>query len=921
MKHFLISKFSSALAVLLALSLLILSGCTPKVKEQPKPIDVNQEFVNTVTAFDSENADYRLSIDAANEIHDISDLLFGIFFEDINFAADGGLYAEKIANRSFEFTELAAGDQLYGWKTVGDANAEVKINDKENCLNENNTNYLVLTNSGSAPAGIENVGFLDGISVEKDAEYKFSLYARGINGYTGPVHIRIMAGDSVTAEAKIDSITDTWEKYSLSLTSSVTAREGVSVQVLIESGSALIDMVSLFPADTYKGRENGMRNDLATLLEELQPKFIRFPGGCVTEGYSERITYKWKDSVGVGKDGLPLEFNGKYGDVAARKQGINIWTNPNTTDDQWPSFMSYGLGFFEYFQLAEDIGAVGVPVLNCGLYCQMRGMHGVVMESELFEEYIQDMLDLVEFCRGDASTTWGRVRADLGHEKPFELKYICIGNENEGEEYFERYQAFLDAFNEAKAKNPELYKGIELIYSSGASEGTSSDMYKLSYEYAKKQLGDSTNVLDFAGATDHHYYRDPDWFLKHADYYDEDNYKRDVVNMTDTIYGGAIPVFVGEYASLSNKLRSAIAEAAYMTGLERNGDIVCMAAYAPLFGSAAVEGVGHWSPDLIWLNNSSSVGSINYYVQKLFSTNTGTKLLSSDLQGAAVEQKALTGMVGVGTWETAAEFDNAKVINNDTGEVLGEDDFSKSSSLRKNWERPTDGKFKIKDGKLRQSSTKMKYSETGSVAYFGEKDWTNYTFTVEATKLDGNEGFLIPFAVQDTENNFFWNLGGWGNTVSCLQHLENGQKTGQLPGTVKSFTAETGKTYTLKVVVNGTKIQCFVDDELYIDYDCGNPAEAEAYQVVSTDESGDIIIKIVNVTDTSRMFAVDISGMASVGDTATVYQVAGGDLESENILGQSEAVTMKEFTVSGFSNSFNYTVPQYSATVIRITRG
>ena len=921
MQHNFSSVCKSIFAILLVLAVLCMSSCTPKGDDQSGNIDLNQEFVNTVTPFDREAADYTLSIDAANEIHNISDMLFGIFFEDINFAADGGLYAEKIANRSFEFTELAAGDQLYGWRTVNDAYAEVKINDKENCLNENNTNYLVLNNNGSAQAGIENVGLLDGISVEENAEYKFSVYARGIDGYTGFVNIRIMAGESVVAEDRIDSITDSWEKYSLSLKSSVTAREGVTLQVLIDNGSAAFDMVSLFPADTYKGRENGLRNDLATLLEELQPKFIRFPGGCVTEGYSERITYKWKDSIGVGKDGQPLLFNDKYGDVAARKQGINIWTNPNTTEDQWPSFMSYGLGFFEYFQLAEDIGAVGVPVLNCGLYCQMRGMGGVVMESELFDEYIQDMLDLVEFCRGDASTTWGKVRVDLGHEEPFLLKYICIGNENEGEDYFVRYQAFLDAFNEAKAEDPELYEGIELIYSSGASEGTSSDMYGLSYEYAKEQLGDSTDATDFAGATDHHYYREPDWFLKHADYYDENNYKRDVANMTDTIYGGAIPVFVGEYASLSNKLRSAIAEAAYMTGLERNGDIVRMAAYAPLFGSAAVEGVGHWSPDLIWLNNSSSVGSINYYVQKLFSTNTGSKLLLSEMEGAKIEQNPLTGMVGVGTWETAAEFDNVKIVNNDTGEVLGEDDFSKSSSLRKNWERPTDGKFKVTDGKLRQSNTAMKYSETGSVAYFGEKDWTNYTFTVEATKLDGNEGFLIPFAVQDTENNYFWNLGGWKNTVSCLQHLENGVKTGQVPGTVKEFTAETGKTYNIKVVVNGTKVQCYVDDELYVDYDASYPAEAEAYQVVSTDESGDIIIKLVNVTDISRMFAVDISGIASLGDTATVYQVAGDDPDSENILGQSEASVMEEFTVSGFSDSFNYTVPKYSATVIRISRG
>ncbi|MDE6110652.1 MAG: carbohydrate binding domain-containing protein, partial [Eubacterium sp.] len=357
------SKCKAVLAALLAVLLICLCGCTQNAKKAQ---------INTVTDYNAELADYKLSIDAANEIHDISDLLFGIFFEDINFAADGGLYAEKIANRSFEFTELAAGDQLYGWRTIGDAKAEVKINDTKKCLNENNTNYLVLSSNSKKEAGIENVGFLDGISIEKDKEYNFSMYAKGIDNYSGAITVRLLVKDSnnvqtVAAESTIESITDKWAKYSLSFTSSIDASEGVTLQLLMEPGTVALDMVSLFPKDTYKGRENGLRKDLATLLEELQPKFLRFPGGCVIEGYDDASDYSWKDSIAVGSNGLPLEFNGTYGDVAARKQGINIWTDIKATDDKWPSFMSYGLGFYEYFQLAEDIGAVGVPVLNCGL--------------------------------------------------------------------------------------------------------------------------------------------------------------------------------------------------------------------------------------------------------------------------------------------------------------------------------------------------------------------------------------------------------------------------------------------------------------------------------------------------------------------------------------------------------------------------
>ena len=909
MKYKILTWFKKIFAAVTSFIFMISGGTGDAPQDEP--------LENTVSVYDAVNSDYSLDIDASNEIHDISELLFGIFFEDINFAADGGLYAEKIVNRSFEFTEVAAGDQLYGWSTAGEAEVEVKINDTVNCLNENNTNYAVIANNSNSAAGIVNIGFLDGMSVESGAKYRFSVWAKGIEGYCGAVYIQLCVGDKIVGSARIDAVTDEWQKYTVEIASDETANANVSLQVLIDSGKLAVDMVSLFPVDTFKGRENGMRKDLGIMLEELEPKFLRFPGGCIIEGYDENTAYNWKDSIGVDSDGEPLYFNGGYGDVAARKQGVNLWTNIAATDDPYPSFMTYGLGFFEYFQLAEDIGAVGVPVLNCGLFCQMRGKGPVEMYTPEFQQYIQDMLDLVEFCRGDVNTKWGKVRASLGHAEPFELKYICIGNENEGEVYFERYAAFLDAFNKAKAENPELYDEIELIYSSGAFDATHGANYLPSYEYAQHWLAENPDktIADFAGATDQHYYNDPEWFLKNADYYDEDNYRRSSAEMTDTIYGGGINVFLGEYAARSNTLKAALAEAAYMTGLERNGDIVTMAAYAPLFGNLTAT---HWSPDLIWFNNHLCTGSISYYMQKIFSVNQGIKLLASTLNGAAIKQENLNGRVGVGTWYTAAEFDDVKVVNNDTGEILGEDDFSKNTFWW-NWECVTDGDFKVKNGKLFQSSTEMEYSLNGSVAYFGEDTWENYTYTLKATKLDGAEGFIIPFAVKDKDNNFFWNIGGWDNTVSCLQEISNSSKAGQIIGTVKEFTAETGKTYELKITVDGRNVKCYIDGELYVDYTVGSDGEAEAYHVVSTDESGDIIIKLVNVTERNRSFAVNVKN-AEIADEATVYQVKGETLGDDNILGEKEDCIMEEITLSGLGENFNFVAPKYSVTVIRLKR-
>lgn len=876
-----------------------------------------------IAAYDTEQAHYALRIDAGEEVHEISDMLYGIFFEDINFAADGGLYAEMVQNRSFEFTSLAQGNEKHAWRDVGDIETKVVTGDAEGGLNCNNTNYMVMTNNTQdVPAGIANKGFLDGMAVEEGKSYRCSVWAKGLDGYDGQLDLMITEDGNSIGGATIPQLTGEWQYYEVVIEPVRSAYKNVELELTIAPGSVVVDMVSLFPADTYKGRENGLRADLVEKLEALQPKFLRFPGGCVVEGVTLDLAYDWKDSIGVDRDGEPLYFNGTYGDVAARKQGQNIWTNENTTTDRYPSYMSYGMGFYELFLLAEDIGAVGVPVLNCGLCCMGQGNgSGKAVGTPEFQKYIQDALDLVEFCRGGADTKWGAVRAAMGHEEPFALKYVGIGNEQWGKNFFTHYEAFVEAFAQAREENPEMYGDIELMFTAGVDDGDSGGDYMAAYREAYDWMGRNpgASVEEFAGAIDHHYYNTPNWFLEHTDYYDEANYSRNVESMTDTRFGGGISVFLGEYAAQSNTLKAALSEAAYMTGLERNGDIVVMAAYAPLFGNTTAT---HWAPDLIWFNNHTVTSSVNYYVQQIFSRNAGTALLASELTGAEEPAEGLHGAVGLGTWNTSATFSGLKVVDNETGEILGEDDFSEND-FADNWINVSDGRWKMEDGELTQSNSRTdtgRYFNTGTAAYFGSADWKNYTMTVTAKKNGGSEGFLIPFAVRGTDNNFFWNIGGWNNTVSCLQQVSDGAKSDRVSGTVKDCVIKSGQEYELKLVVTEDNVKCYIDDELYIDYDISENMRYESYQVVSTDDTGDIIVKLVNVTGQARTFAIDIVGAETLSGTAAVEIVGGDSLNNDNILGEKEAVTLTASQLSGITNQFNYTVPQYSVTVLRIGR-
>lgn len=544
-------------------------------------------FSLSVAFFSAQNGHvtkHFLDLDGTSTNIKIQPTMYGIFFEDINFAADGGIYAELIKNRSFEFDEPLMGWKQQNTKTLSpnlDSGFLTIITDKS----KTNKSYARITIYKDKNYVLENEGFR-GIGLHQGEKYDFSFYLDNISGNISAVNASL-----VDENGKVISAVSTiiegggWQKYSLVFVPDATVEKAKLQLTFTGKGVVNMDMISLFPQDNWKGRKGGMRKDLVQKLYDLQPGFLRFPGGCIVEGRTLAERYQWKKTLGKVED---------------REYLINKWNNGfahRLTPDYWQSF---GLGFFEYFQLAEDLGAEPLPILSCGMACQFNTAELVKMED--LNPYVQDALDLIEFANGDSNTKWGKIRAEMGHPEPFNMKYIGVGNEQWGEDYIERYKVFEKAIH---SKYPE----IKIISGSGPSPDGEF------FEYGWKEL----KKLN-AQIVDEHYYNSPDWFLKNADRYDK--------------YDRRGPkVFAGEYAAQSvgvvkpdnkNNWQTALSEAAFMTGLERNADVVTMTSYAPLLAHA--DG-WQWTPDLIWFNNLHSYATPNYYVQKLFSNNKGTDLL------------------------------------------------------------------------------------------------------------------------------------------------------------------------------------------------------------------------------------------------------------------------------------------------------
>lgn len=514
--------------------------------------------------------------------------MYGIFFEDINYAADGGLYGELVKNRSFEFP-----DALMGWKAFG------KFEVKNDGPFERCPHYVVLNYSGhnDTATGLQNEGYF-GIGIEKDEEYRFTVWAKTVSGDAN-VEVSLVDESTMeehqefaTAELKVSG--NEWKKYELILKSPKTVQKANLRLLLKGKNGVALEHVSLFPKHTFKDRENGMRRDLAQALYDLHPGVFRFPGGCIVEGSSLDQRYQWKNSIG------PVENRPLNG---------NRWLSTFNYRLFPDYYQSYGLGFYEYFLLSEDIGAEPLPVLNVGMACQFQNQNDPSAHVAVkdLQPYIQDCLDLIEFANGDVNTTWGKKRAEMGHPAPFNLKFLAVGNEQWDDLYYERLRPFVKAI---KAK----YPNIKLIGTSGPdSEG---EMFEKGWKAMKELKAD---------LVDEHFYRDEHWFLSHGLRYE--GYDRK-----------GPKVFAGEYACHGkgkkwNHFETSLYEAAFMTDLERNADVVDMATYAPLF--AHVDG-WQWRPDMIWYDNTRMFKSVSYYVQQMYACNKGTNVLPLTMNGKSV---------------------------------------------------------------------------------------------------------------------------------------------------------------------------------------------------------------------------------------------------------------------------------------------
>lgn len=794
--------------------------------------------------------DYTLDVDTARTGAKIDDSMYGVFYEDINRAADGGLYAELVRNRSFEFDKAdnASYTPLTAWQTSGTA----KVTADDGRLNARNRTYLTL----SGGASVTNTGYSTGIAVEKGKTYDFSVWARADRA--APLAVRLDDTAGALAPDRRVTARGGWTKYTATFTATRTSATG-RLTVTADRPAAL-DMVSLFPRDTYKGRANGLRKDLAEKVEALKPGFLRFPGGCLVntgshEAYDERSgwqrkrSYQWKDTVG------PVE---------QRATNAKFWGYNQT----------YGLGYYEYFQFAEDLGAMPLPVVPA--LVTGCGQNKATDDPALLQRHIQDTLDLIEFANGPTTSAWGKKRAGMGHPRPFGLTHLEVGNEeNLPDEFFTRFQQFRAAI---EAKHPD----VTVISNSGPDD--SGAVFDRAW-----QLNRDADVA----MVDEHYYNSPQWFL-------ENNHRYDTYDRHGP------QVFLGEYASQGNRFSNALAEAAFMTGLERNADVVKLASYAPLF---AHEDDVQWKPDLIWFDNARSWGSANYEVQKLFMTAVGDEVVPSRASGTPDRSGPLTGAVGLSTWATSAAYDDVRVTGAD-GTALLADDFSSGDGR---WTHAAGrGSWTVRDGAYVQADE----SAEDTLVTAGDKAWQNYDLKVRATKKSGKEGFLVAFGVKDTGNHYWWNLGGWNNTRSAVEKTVDGAKQTLIEDGTR---IEPGRSYDVEVKVRGRHVTLHLDGEKWGEFTDDRQAEPFRQVVTRDKDTGDLILKVVNAQGTGARTKVGLGGAVKAARTARVTTLAA-DPAAENTK-EARPVAPVTSTFDGVADTFSYTFPANSVTFMRIRTG
>jgi alpha-L-arabinofuranosidase len=768
----------------------------------------------------------KITVDVTHSVHPIAPTLWGVFFEDINMSADGGIYPELVRNRSFEDADTP---ESWKFSSAADGKCQASIATASGdvpALNPYNRKSLRIQADGAFT--LQNEGYW-GMNIVSGESYALKLAARA-DHFDGQLDAKLLSSTGqVLATARLSRVSDAWRYHEVDFVAN-----GSDPKAKLEisgdgRGVLFFDMVSLMPKKTWK--DHGLRVDLAESLGALKPAFMRFPGGCWVEGDDFAHMNHWKNTIG---------------NIDVRTPLWNIW-GYNAT---------HGLGFYEYLRMAEDLGAEPLFDINVGM------SHKETVPMDRMAEWQQDALDAVEYANGPTNSVWGARRAAAGHPAPFNLKYMEIGNENGGPDYVERWPLMVNAIH---AKYPY----IQFI--------ANTDL--------RGRPGPTSPAPDIV---DEHYYETPESFMRRADQYDKYNRR-------------GPKIFVGEYAVTSKcglgNLRAAIGEAAFMTGLERNSDVVVMASYAPLLVN-----LNHraWNPDLINFNSSEWYGLPSYYVQKMFSENRGDKTLPLQVQSPTAEIEPSKGMIGVGTWNTAAEFKDIKVTAPD-GKTLFASDFSANSDA---WKKQGEGDWALDDGALLQKAEKEFVR-----ALAGDKSWTDYTLTLKARKISGREGFLVLFHIVGDADRTWWNIGGWNNTQNGI---ENGGTMDGKPGSI-----ETGRWYDIKVAVQGRHVKCYLDDKLIhdVDYESAEPIKALYASAARDARSGDLILKVVNGSANPLETTLDLKGEKRGEVLATVLTSGSGT--DENSITEPMKVSPKteKFPFSG--STLTRTFPGNSFTVLR----
>ncbi len=801
-------------------------------------------------------AQVNITVDAKDKGPKVSPTLYGIFFEDINHAADGGLYAELIRNRSLE--DNAHTPEAWSSVNLGEGSSmlEVTAEDPMNDVHQRSLRVIVKKADKANMTGVSNTGFW-GINTVKGTTYKLSFWAKSDKFYKGSFKARLRNKDEKTSslgetEIKVE-LSPEWQKFTATIQATGSDPAAVFDLLADAQGVFQLDMVSLFPP-TYKDRENGLRPDLAQMLADLHPKFMRFPGGCFVEGsQTPDDAFRWERTIG------PLEH---------RVGHNNLW-GYRTSD---------GMGYHEFLQLAEDIGAKPLYVCNVGIW------HGGYTPLEDMQQWVDECLNALEYANGDVNTKYGAMRAKNGHPEPFNIEYLEIGNENyqadtktnnsSSIEYPQRYRLIYDA---VKAKYPKM----QVV---GNVEAWGTDTPSWRNEHPVQLL-------------DEHYYRTPQWFANNFHHYDSYDRK------------GA-KVYVGEYAVTSGcgkmgNLNAALGEAIYMMGMENNSDVVALCSYAPIFVN---QNDVRWNPDMIRFNSSMSMGTPSYYVQQLMPAYIGTQVLNTEWTADLPEkdetqQKTPIARVGLGTWGTNATYKDAKYIVE--GTEISLEDFSK-------WET-TKGKWNVQGDEVTQTS-----NEDGAILLSPEKyQHKKYTFTVRAKKNSGNEGFLIVFGYEDGQNYNWLNVGGWGNSQTNVEHFYNGG--GSKTGNDVALKVEEGRWYDIRIDVDGTKVTCQIDGKTIQEGYLKKDEMKGVYATTTIDTAKkEMYVKVVNSGYGPTQGTLNLKHARAI--EASVVRLSSANGEDENTMENPKAIVPKEAkaSVDEKGDKIHFDVPSYSLNIIKV---